>query len=74
MNFKPLTLNDADEVKPYLDAARKVGVTLTDSLLMMPTKSVSAFAGIGAPCQTREAQGKCRACKKTDCAYRREDA
>ena len=22
MNFKPLTLNDADEVKPYLDAAR----------------------------------------------------
>ena len=28
-----------------LDCARKIGVTLTDSLLMAPTKSVTAFVG-----------------------------
>ena len=72
--YGDVPLEEQKKLLPYLDAARKVGVTLTDSLLMTPTKSVSAFAGIGAPCQTREAQGKCRACKKTDCAYRREDA
>ena len=32
-----------------LDASRRIGVTLTESLLMVPTKSVSAFVGIENP-------------------------
>ena len=30
-----------------LDATRRIGVTLTESLLMVPTKTISAFVGVG---------------------------
>ena len=32
-----------------LDATRRIGVTLTESLLMLPTKSISAFVGVEPP-------------------------
>ena len=32
-----------------VDASRRVGVSLTDAFLMVPTKSVSAFVGVGPP-------------------------
>ncbi|MFT3951613.1 MAG: vitamin B12 dependent-methionine synthase activation domain-containing protein [Oscillospiraceae bacterium] len=52
-----------------LDAARLVGITLTDALLMMPQKSVSAIVGIGAAgCAARTAA--CFDCEKSDCAFR----
>ena len=34
------------ELLALLDAPRKVGVSLTDSLLMVPSKSVSAVIGV----------------------------
>jgi len=37
-----------------LDTSRKIGVSLTDSLLMVPSKSVSAIVGV------RPAQGSSR--------------
>ena len=53
-----------------LEAEKTVGITLTDSLLMMPSKSVTAVIGAG-----REECGcvndGCEACKKKDCLYRR---
>ena len=53
-----------------LGVQKTIGVTLTDSLLMLPTKSVTAVIGIGdeaVPCPT-----KCAACDRTDCAFRDE--
>ncbi len=54
------------------EITKRIGITLTDSCLMLPTKSVSAFIGL-----TRQKDG-CRAggcalCDKTDCAYREND-
>jgi len=62
-----------------LDCAKKIGLTLNDSLLMSPSKSVTAFAGImtGASEGTVETgkceeKSKCANCEKRDCAYRGE--
>jgi 5-methyltetrahydrofolate--homocysteine methyltransferase len=40
----PLTLQP--EIIKFLDAAKKIGVTVSESLLMKPTKSVSAVMGL----------------------------
>lgn len=51
-----------------LGAQKQIGVALTDSLLMIPTKSVTAVIGIGP--DRRDCPGGCAACAKKDCAYR----
>lgn len=52
-----------------LDSSRKIGITLTGSLLMIPQKSVSAMVGIGtAGCETN--LHDCQLCDKTDCPFR----
>ena len=52
-----------------LDCSKHIGVGLNESLLMSPSKSVTAFAGIKS--QTEGAQKHdCKACSKTDCMYR----
>ena len=56
-----------------LGAQRNIGITLTDSLLMLPTKSVTAVIGIADAGEAACPAG-CAACDKTDCSYRiRED-
>lgn len=49
-----------------LDCERKIGLCLNDSLLMSPSKSVTAFAGVGG-----EAGGKCTQCENINCEFRR---
>lgn len=52
-----------------LEAGKRVGITLTDSLLMAPSKSVTAVIGISDKPGTREGK-KCQNCEKKECAYR----
>ena len=57
------------DIFTLLDCPRKIGLTLDESLLMSPSKSVTALCGIvtgGDSCE----QKKCSACDKTDCDYR----
>ena len=49
-----------------LDCQRKIGLTLNESLLMTPSKSVTAIVGIGCG----ERRGRCEDCDQEDCAYR----
>ena len=63
----PLSLQK--EIFAVLDCPRKIGLTLDQSLLMSPSKSVTAIAGITDECE--EQADKCAACNKTDCAYRK---
>lgn len=58
------------EILNMLDAQRKIGVTLTESLLMIPSKSVSAIVGIGG--ENRHEKGGCKNCDNKDCLYRRD--
>lgn len=53
-----------------LDCAKSIGLTLTDSFMMTPTKSVTALIG-ASPVKERCPIAGCEACGKTDCEYRR---
>lgn len=57
------------ELLSVLDTKRKIGVALSDSLLMTPTKSVSAIIGIGHEgCVHLDKD--CDLCSKKDCEFR----
>lgn len=53
-----------------LDAAKKIGLTMTDSSMLTPVKSVTALIGVSREEKACHRQG-CEACEKTDCIYRR---
>ena len=57
-----------------LDISKQIGVELTDSLLMVPTKSVTAIIGIGIDKAKTSCSG-CSGCNKKDtCNYSKERA
>ena len=58
------------QIAPALELNKRIGVTLTDSLLMAPSKSVTAVIGGSRLPRNCTVQG-CEACAKRDCAYRR---
>lgn len=66
--YGDLPLGAQKEIFTLLDCPRKIGLTLTESLLMSPSKSVTAFAGLGGAC--REQGNKCASCEKKDCQFR----
>lgn len=51
-----------------LDCERKIGLTLNESLLMSPSKSVTALAGVGAY-QMRNID-RCASCNQVNCVYK----
>lgn len=58
MRFSPgygdFDLHYQKDILSFLDAHRKIGITLTDSLLMIPIKSVTAIIGIKEPQEIKE--------------------
>lgn len=58
------------DITAVLETPKRIGVMLTDSLLMMPSKSVTAVMGVSGKPYRCEVKG-CEECAKTDCAYRR---
>lgn len=58
------------ELTAALEAGKRIGITLTDSLLMAPSKSVTAVIGVSSQDASCLLKG-CEVCKKTDCEYRR---
>ena len=68
--YGDLSLDCQRDFLRVLKAQKNIGLTLTDSGLMVPIKSVTAIIGISSiptPCH-REG---CEVCSKIDCAYRR---
>lgn len=63
----PMTMQR--DVFAVLDCPRKIGLTLDESLLMSPSKSVTAIAGIADGCV--HVKDKCIECDKSDCVYRK---
>lgn len=58
------------DITAALETSKRVGIMLTDSLLMTPSKSVTAVMGVSEKPYRCEVKG-CELCRKTDCAYRR---
>lgn len=63
--YGDLSLGVQRKIFDILDCSKRIGLTLNDSMLMSPSKSVTAFAMGGKPIKN-----KCEFCKKTNCAYR----
>lgn len=59
-----------EPVMRMLDCAKTIGLSMTDSYMMTPTKSVTAVIG-ASPVRERCPIEGCEACTKTDCEYRR---
>lgn len=58
------------EILEMLDAPKRIGLTMTDSFMMIPTKSVTAVIGVSKTNENCHKKG-CEICSKTDCLYRR---
>lgn len=58
------------EILRMLDTAKKIGLTMTGSSMLTPTKSVTAIIGMSRRKEPCHRKG-CEVCKMTDCPYRR---
>lgn len=54
-----------------LSDARRIGVALTESSMLVPIKTVTAIIGFGES-DGKSAANRCQACRKTDCPYRKD--
>ena len=68
--YGDLPLSLQPELLAVCDAQRRLGVTLTDSLLMLPQKSVTAVIGIADTPQRARIRGCAFCALAKDCAYR----
>ncbi len=63
--YGDLTLSIQKNIFDVLNCTKYIGVSLNDSLLMSPSKSVTAFAYSG-----KAVENKCKLCNKTNCTLR----
>lgn len=68
--YADLELSAQRSLFSLLEITKRIGITLTDTCLMLPTKSVTAFIGLSKTksCKTES----CKTCTDTECAYRKE--
>ncbi len=66
--YGDLPLAAQKDVFSLLNPQKYLGLTLNDSLLMSPSKSVTAFAGVNGDCANI---GYCGDCEEKECVYRR---
>lgn len=66
--YGDLPLRIQKEIFAVLDCSKRIGLSLNDSLLMSPSKSVTAFVGIGS--KEKQTPNKCSACNMKDCTFR----
>ncbi len=69
--YGDFALEHQTDFSRLLNMPKTVGITLTDTLLMMPSKSVTAIIGVSKQDASCILQG-CEACDKKDCEFRRE--
>lgn len=59
-----------EDILRMLDTAKTIGLTMTESYMLTPTKSVTAVIGISKTKEPCHIKG-CEECQKLDCIYRR---
>lgn len=65
--YGDLSLETQKDIFNSLDCQKHIGLFLSDSLIMTPSKSVTAFAGIG---KKTERVNKCGLCDNLNCDFR----
>ena len=76
--YGDLPLETQLDIFKLLDCSRQIGVSLNESLLMSPSKSVTAIFGIKKQ-ETDKVENICKAdkcldCSKSDCGFRRQQS
>ena len=66
--YGDLPLSAQKDIFNLLNPQKNLGLTLNDSLIMSPSKSITAIAGING---LSSGNHGCKDCEKTDCGYRR---
>ena len=70
--YGDLPLDLQEDILSLLDAQRKIGLTVTDSSILIPTKSVTAIMGVSDNPLPKKRQG-CAYCNMRDrCQFRRK--
>jgi hypothetical protein len=73
--YGDVTLAHQRDFERLLTMSRQCGITLTDTLLMVPSKSVTAFIGITDQPQPDHHYGcNCDYCEAVNCSIRRESS
>lgn len=69
--YGDFSMKHQKQILEMLQAAKKIGLSMTDSSMLTPTKSVTAVIGMS---RTKTAchQKGCEVCEKKDCMYRRD--
>lgn len=67
--YGDLSLTAQKDIFSVLDCSRRIGLSLNSSLLMSPSKSVTAFAGL-CDIEEKPTKNKCSTCDKEDCSFR----
>lgn len=62
------------EIFEMLQCSKRIGVTLTEGNLMMPSKSVTAFIGLTTKERESCQMKTCVECEKKDCEFRKEES
>ena len=70
--YGDLSIEIQKDIFTTLNCSKNIGVTLNESLLMSPSKSVTAIIGIANDSDCAD-ENCCFSCKKTDCEFRREN-
>ena len=68
--YGDFSMEHQGEILRMLEAPKQIGLTMTDSSMLVPTKSVTAVIGIGKEERTDRKEG-CQICNKKDCLYKR---
>lgn len=69
--YGDFSLSKQEKIFSLLDCSRKIGLTLTDGLLMSPTKSVTAILPIGKG--IAKEKRTCLDCGMQDCVFRKTE-
>jgi cobalamin-dependent methionine synthase I len=70
--YGDVALTVQKDIFGVLECTKRIGLTLTESLLMYPTKSVTAFIGLTENPESCHV-GRCGNCDKKDCEFREGD-
>ena len=74
MRFSPgygdFSLDHQKDILALLEAPKKIGLSMTEGSMLVPTKSVTAVIGIGNIDEKCHKKG-CEICNKLDCTFRR---
>ena len=68
--YGDLDISFQADIFSILDLSRKIGLTLNESLIMSPSKSVTAIVGIGRSCEN--IPSGCESCQKKYCEFKKE--